>query len=127
MLSAYLLQFTLHASLCFIRRWFLPEKTGVDSTKSFSSLRSQCLGESSVHLVAYCVCSGVKSTVRPGCSDWSGLSAPDRAEGVPVLCGELDQMANKGPYQLKQFYGSAILNENELICLGLRAAVWSQV
>lgn len=127
MLSAYLLQFTLDASLCFIRRWFLPEKTGVDSTKSFSSLRSQCLGESSVHLVAYCVCSGVKSTVRPGCSDWSGLSAPDRAEGVPVLCGELDQMANKGPYQLKQFYGSAILNETTLLLSAPDRSAHSQV
>lgn len=127
MLSAYLLQFTLHASLCFIRRWFLPETTGVDSTKSFSSLRSQCLGESSVHLVAYCVCSGVKSTVRPGCSDWSGLSAPDRAEGVPVLCGELDQMANKGPYQLKQFYGSAILNETTLLLSAPDRSAHSQV
>jgi len=127
MLSAYLLQFTLDASLCFIRRWFLPETTGVDSTKSFSSLRSQCLGESSVHLVAYCVCSGVKSTVRPGCSDWSGLSAPDRAEGVPVLCGELDQMANKGPYQLKQFYGSAILNETTLLLSAPDRSAHSQV
>lgn len=73
MLRAYLLQFTLDASLCFIRGWFLPETTGVDSSKSFSSLRLQRLGESSVYLVVYCVCSGVKSTVGSGCFDWCGL------------------------------------------------------
>jgi len=34
------------------------------------------------------------------------LWAPDGAVGVPVHCRELDQMALKGPFQLKQFCDS---------------------
>jgi len=38
-----------------------------------------------------------------------GLRAPDGAVGVPVHCTELDQMASKSPFQLKQLYDSMMV------------------
>ena len=39
-------------------------------------------------------------------SELDGALSTDAAVGVPVLCRELDQVAFKGPFWLKQFYDS---------------------
>ena len=39
----------------------------------------------------------------------TGLRGPNGAIGVPVHCRGLDQMAFKGPFQLKRFYDSMLM------------------